>query len=464
VASEVSLLLLVNAGYFLVGFAGLAALGWVTQERATWYRIGVAYPLGLGLVVIPASYLALLGLPVGQTAVGVSVVVGIAAAVRVGLWRRGSERVSRAVRSRPTAGGVVGAGLGVVLAVLLVYAARTFATRPILEWDSWAIWMTKARLLYADPALAPALLRSGNYGQAPYPLGLPTLEALGFSAMGQFDGTVIGLQFLLLACAFPLALWSILRARARPWMIALVSLAIVGAPQILFQLMTKYADVPLGLFVGLGVAGGAAWAVSPENERWLLGCFVAFLGLAAVTKSEGFLFALAGIVALIAATLVMRSTRRVAEAAVASGALLVVMIPWRVYCSVHGLTTPDYNLSNAASPSYLRAHADRVGPAAHELWRQLTNTSSWGLLAWVILLAVVVGAAGAKWHLLAFAGIWLVLAAGGLLVTYWISVLPVSSHLTNSSYRTIVSLLVGGAAMVPLFVFPRPAPAESETA
>jgi hypothetical protein len=455
VASELALLLVVNVAYFVVGMAWLAAFKWVTRDRATWYRVGAAYPLGLVVVVIPASYLAVFGVPVATSALVVGVVVFISGTLRLRPWSRGGERVSRPVRARPTVGGVAGAALGLVLAVLLLYAVRTFATRPLIEWDSWAIWMAKARLLYTDPSLAPAILRSGTYGQAPYPLGLPTLEALGFRAMGQYDGTVIGVQFLLLACAFPIALWSVLRARARPWMIALVSLAIVGAPELLFQLMTKFADVPLGLFVGLGVAAGAAWVVSTESERWLLGCFVAFLGMASVTKSEGFLFGLAGAVALGVAALTTRNSRRVAEAAIAIGALFVVMIPWRVYCSAYGLTTPDYNLSNAANPSYLRAHVDRVRPAASELWTQLTNSSRWGLLVWVILLAVVVGLAGARWRLLTFAGIWLVLAAGGLLLTYWISVLPVTSHLTNSSYRTIVSLLVGGAAMVPLLVFPR---------
>ena len=45
------------------------------------------------------------------------------------------------------------------------------------------------------------------------------------------------------------------------------------------------------------------------------------------------------------------------------------------------------------------------------------------------------------------------LAITGLLVTYWISVLPTGQHL-DASDRTIVSLLVGGAALAPLFLFP----------
>jgi hypothetical protein len=38
-----------------------------------------------------------------------------------------------------------------------------------------------------------------------------------------------------------------------------------------------------------------------------------------------------------------------------------------------------------------------------------------------------------------------------------VSTLPVESNLTNTSFRTIVSLLIGGVALVPLLVFRRPA-------
>lgn len=448
---ELAGLAIVNVAYLAVGAAALVLPGWVSREPATWYRLGAAYPVGIVVVVVPASYLALVRVPVSATATVVGVAVVGFASWRLKVWRRGFAR------PRIGNGSFVARLCGLVIAVLLVYALRTFATRPLLEWDSWVVWMSKARLLYENPSAAPAALRSGSYGQAPYPLGLPTLEALGFSAMGRFDGMVIAVQFLFLAMAFPIALWSLLRTRARSWMVALTSLVIVCAPQILYQLLTRYADVPLGLFVGLGLAAGAGWAVSRRSERWLLGAFALFVGMAGIMKSEGFLFALAACVALAATTLVARNRARAVEAAVAIGGVLVIALPWQLYCAAYGLSTQDYDLANMVRPSYLSAHADRLGPTVSELWTQLTNAHAWGLLTWVIVLALLAGALAARWRLLTFAGVWLVLAIGGLLMTYWISVLPVESHLTNTSNRTIVSLLIGGAAMVPLFVFPRAA-------
>jgi hypothetical protein len=445
VALEVTGLLIVNAAYAAVGAAALAGLGYLT-----WPRLGLVLPLGLVLVAVPASYVALLGVPVGLTAtvVGVLIVAG-------GCWRAGAwnARVRRPVIGWPAPSSAVALGLAFVLAVLLAYAARTFAIRPLVDWDGWAVWTAKARLLYTDASIAPQALRSGSYGQAPYPIGLPTVEALGFGAMGRYDGTLIGVQFLLLAAAFPLALWTLLRDYARSWVIVLAAIAVVGAPQILYQLLTHYADVPLGLFVGLGLAAGAAWLAGP-GEPWLLVPFVAFLGMAGITKSEGFLFALLGAVSLLLVKLASRERAGLRACAIGVAGVLTVILPWRVYCSVYGLSTPDYDLAHVVDVGYLRDHRDRVSPVLRELWRQLVAQNKWAILVWAIVLALAAGLVAGRWRVLGFAVCWLALSSAGLVVLYWASNLPLTSNLDNTSYRTVVSLLVGGASVAPLLVFP----------
>jgi hypothetical protein len=449
VAVELAGLLVLNAGYAVAGLMLLALLG-----APTWQRAGVALPLGLVALVVPASYLALLEVPVGWTAGLVWAAIVGAGTVKLRLWERLPVRRPRVAPRVPGVGAAAALAVAAVIAVVLLYAARTFAVRPLVEWDGFAIWMAKARLLYTDPSVAPAALRSGNYGQTPYPLGLPTLEALGFGAMGRYDPTLIGVQFLLLAASFPLALWSLLRARARPVVVALAGLAVVAAPQILYQLMTKYADVPLGLVAGLGLAAGGAW-LAGDRERWLLVCFAAFLGLAGVTKSEGFLFALAAVVALPASAALARDRRAIRPALFAAAGVLALIVPWRIYCAVYGLTTPDYNLNRVVDVSYLHAHSDRVRPVASELWRQATDASKWGFLTWVILLALAAAVVAGRWLVVGFTAGWLALSSAGLVILYWASNLGLPSHLTNTSYRTIVSLLIGGAALVPLLAFPR---------
>ena len=44
------------------------------------------------------------------------------------------------------------------------------------------------------------------------------------------------------------------------------------------------------------------------------------------------------------------------------------------------------------------------------------------------------------------------LAFCGLVLTYWLSVLPLASDLSNSSYRTVASIVIGISCLVPLLV------------
>jgi hypothetical protein len=451
VTVELTGLAIVNAAYALVGAAAFVAGGWVKpDEPATWRRLGAAYLFGIAVLVIPASYLSLLQIPVGWSAFVLGLLIVGLAIRRVGVPRR----LPRPHVRRPSREAVAAAAITTVGLVVLAYSFRTFVVRPLVEIDAWAIWAAKARLLYQAPGAAPAALRSGLYGQAPYPLAVPTLQALGFGAMGRFDGTVIGAQFAGLAFGFVAALWSILERHARPVAIALSMTAVVVAPQILYQLLTHYADVPLGLFVGLGVAAGAAWTARPERDGWLLACSVCFLGFAGLTKSEGLLFAGAGAAALLAAQ-VGCGRERWRPALVAVAALAAILAPWRLYCIAYGLTTPDYDLANVSKVGYLRSHSDRVGPTVQELWRQLHSWHGWGYLLAAIAAGIATGLIGRRWRTTGYVVVWLALASAGLVLIYWISTLPTSSNLTNSSYRTIVSLLVGGTSMLPLLIAPR---------
>jgi hypothetical protein len=83
VAVELAGLLVLNAGYVVAGVGLLALI-----ERLTWTSAGVAFPLGLVALTVPASYLALLGIPVGWTAGIVLAVIAVAAVCRTRAWRR----------------------------------------------------------------------------------------------------------------------------------------------------------------------------------------------------------------------------------------------------------------------------------------------------------------------------------------------------------------------------------------
>jgi hypothetical protein len=349
-------------------------------------------------------------------------------------------------RRRPDVESLAAYVLLAVAAAFGVLAARLLAAKPLLEFDGWAIWATRARALYefGDPA-AP-VFTDPNYPALQYPLLVPALEAVGFRFMGGFDGTLIDLQLLGLAVAFVGGAWSLLRERTRPLLLAAVLLAIVTAPTFTNQLQTNYADVPLAMLLALGLAALAAWLA--DGDPGLLPAAALFLGAAALTKNEGEMFAVA---AYVAAFAVARAGQR-RPLALAALATLAIELPWRVWVQAKGVKIADYSLANLFDPGYLWESRDRVGPAFEELLFQLRIESSWSFLPWLVLFALVAAVVLRRGRLALFAAAWFALSLAGLLAIYWISRNPITDNLFNSSDRTTVTLMIGSALLVPVLL------------
>jgi hypothetical protein len=430
-----------NALMFVLGMGLLPLLRLVSTRRELLARLPLAYAAGLAATGILAADLAVVDVPMGWVVLAVLATVSAAVGLRrlPGGWR------GRGIRPLELPAYAVLA----VIAAFAVPAAKLLAVNPLNAIDGWAIWGLRARALYDFGHPVAPVFTDPAYQALQHPLLLPGLEALDFRVMGQFDGTVVHLQLLGFAIAFVGGAWGLLRTRVPPFLLASVLLAAVTAPTFFNQLPSNYADVPVAVFVALGVA-----ALATEQ----LPAATLFLGAAALTKNEGEMFAL---MAFIAAALVARRAQ-LRPLAVAALVVFAIDLPWRIWIWVHHVKIAEYSISNLVNPRYLYDHRDRVGPSAHELWHQL-----WRLEAWSFTVPLVLaGLAGAivlrRYRVAIFGASWLVLSFAGLLAIYWISTNPLKSHLTDSADRTIDSLVFGGLLLVPLLlaVQREPEPAE----
>jgi hypothetical protein len=264
--------------------------------------------------------------------------------------------------------------------------------------------------------------------------------------MTTFDGTTLHLQLLGLAAAFVAGAWSLLRGHAPSLLLAAVLLALLTAPSFFGQLQTASADVPLALAIALGVTALAAWIRT--GERGLLPAATLFLTAGAMTKNEGELFALTAFLAAFAAT--PRARRR--ALARAGGAWAALVVPWHLWLLAHGVTGTTFELSNLLDPGYLVDNAHRVGTAAEQLLDQIWLASSWSRLPLVVLAGIACALALRRLRVTSFAVAWLLLSFGGLLLVYWASPFTLENNLYNSADRTIDTLVIGGALLVPVLL------------
>jgi hypothetical protein len=440
VTDRILALVVANVLMLALGAGMLPLLRLARTRRELLTRLPLAYPVGIAGTGILTAHLALLHVPIGRIGLPVLSATSLVLGLRRLPGGHRSRRARNVIRALPAL------TLLAVTAAFFVQATRLFAVKPLVEFDGWAIWATRAQALYDFGHPVAPVFTDPTYPALQYPLLLPSLEALDFRFMGTFDGSLIHLQLLGFAIAFVSGAWILLRNQAPSVLLAAVLLAIVTAPTFFHQLPSNFADVPLALFVALGVASLAAWLAS--GGQGLLPAAALLLGAAALTKNEGELFALAAYASAFLAA--GRSRRR--PVALAAAATFALELPWRIWVQAHHLPTRDYALSNLFDPSYLWHHRSRVGPSAHELLTQIWASGSWSYIVPLVLLGLAAAPLMRRTRVAAFGAAWLVLSFAGLVAIYWISRNPLSSHLFNSSDRTIDSLVIGGALLVPVLL------------
>jgi hypothetical protein len=436
------LLLAANGLELAVGAGIVLALGLADTHRASLARLGLAYAVGLAAVGILGATLALVGVLLNLPELGVLALCSLA----IGLYRR--QLRPDPGRRRLGAGAVLAGGVGLLTTLLLAVTAAAYAVSPLVEWDGWAIWGTKAQALYDFGGAAGPVLSSTMYAQPTYPLLLPVLEATDYRAMGMVDTSVVHLQLALLAVAFAGGLFGLLWRRAPSVLIAATALAILAAPEVLQQLGTGYADIPLAFFVALGVVALARWLA--DREAGMLPLAVLFLGAGTLTKSEGAVFAAAAFVPALA-FVVLHDRRRCGRLLAAAAAVVAVSVPWRIFTAVHHLAVGSIRVSDLLRPSTLASHASRVVPAAHALAEQL-GPLRWAELITLVLLAFAAAVLSGNRLLASFAATWLIVSFAGLVLNYWISPLPLAWYLGTSDSRVVDTLVIGAAALAPLLV------------
>jgi hypothetical protein len=425
-----------NLLILVAGLGLLPLLGAARSWRELLSRCGLAYLCGLVLVGIVSAHLALVHVTVGWVGLALLATGAVAAA----LWRlRGT---ARPLPARP--GWVDLAGAAALTALIVEYA-RAFRVAPLNRYDAWAIWALKGHALYAFGWADPVVFAGTSYRFAnlDYPLLLPSLEAIDFRAMGAFDTRLLHVQFLLFLVAAVLALVALLHDVVPPLVLWVSVLALALAPAVFDQLLTAYADLPLALVFGVGVAAIGRW--TSTNERWSLAIATLCFGGALLTKNEGSLVVFAVFLGML---IVARPCWR--TLAVAAAVDVALVVPWRIYVGIHHLHDINYSFLNSFDYGHIHGRAG-VGPIAFRtLGEQMVDPGQWGLLVPIAAAIVVIALVTGPRTLPLFALVWTLVSWLGLSWIYVISHYEYSYYLDSTKERVVASIVVGLAALTPL--------------
>ena len=182
--------------------------------------------------------------------------------------------------------------LVVTMAGLAMIAVGALSS-PLVEWDAFAIWGFKAKVLTHEalrptPAYFHDLTLS--YSHLDYPLMVPFLTAGAYAAMGTVDDQTGKLVSVFLDVLIVPMVYLGLR-----WKLRRLPAACLSAILAMLPVMFRYggvgcADLPLAMFYAGSILYVARWIDRQQGPDLILA--ILFSAFAAFTKNEGMVLAL----------------------------------------------------------------------------------------------------------------------------------------------------------------------------
>ncbi|KAB2891961.1 MAG: hypothetical protein F9K32_02195 [Desulfobulbaceae bacterium] len=271
----------------------------------------------------------------------------------------------------------------VIIAISVVWAALMSVIVVPDDWDAWAIWAAKAKVLALGNG---PLFDVGHFGHADYPLLWPSLWAFSGWLGGGWEemwsrgwGTVF----------FVFCLWEITvvieRETGRRDIGLLGAALFASMPMVPLIVSWSYAETPFWMMTLCSFGCLMLWRGSRESVHLVVAAALA--AGAAYTKNEGILFF--GMSALW--ILIVAQGQRIRTLILFSTVFSLLYLPWAIW--IHCIL----NLGSHATAGIHLDHenvvrvADRIPKAMAAIGGMWSDIRRWNLVLWAVGIATVLG-------------------------------------------------------------------------
>jgi hypothetical protein len=273
------------------------------------------------------------------------------------------------------------APLFITLAGLVMIGVVALSS-PLAEWDAFAIWGFKAKVLthealHSTPACFHDL--SLSYSHLDYPLMVPFLTAGAYAAMGTIDDQTGKLVSVFLDVLLVPMVYLGLRWKLRRLPAACLSAILAMLPVMFRYAGVGCADLPLAMFYAGSIFYVAKWI---DRQQWPdLILAILFSAFAAFTKNEGAVLALINGMVILGFGFGGGRRRAWIGAAAFFTGLLAMDAAWFIWSRSLPRTHEDYGskLLSLAVVTQLPRFKEII-PA---MLVQMTEVQDWGLL-WIM--------------------------------------------------------------------------------
>lgn len=397
-----ALLLILALGYFLVGISFYPA-GRVESAALVWLLgAGVFSLLLFGLDRLHVSYFHQLA--------ALSCLAGLGPLLGFARLSHPSSRQPRPLNAEEVASSDATPSAPIfplsprllvplsilILAFYLLYVILLTTGRPFTLWDSWVNWGMKARTIWLEEGITPAVYADPSRAVTlqDYPLFVPLVESWFFNWLNAADDRLAAIVFPLTYLALLVLLYSAGRRQSLPRYLAL--LVVIAAAQPLAGLFAgAYTDGILAAYAAVAAIYLLEWLNKGTAGALLIAAIAA--GLLPWIKREGVLLLASLLAALLLVgilrpanpvgflkpagflTLPNHRTRRALVALLAAAAVLAG--PWLLFTAANGISNDAFL---PLTPATLLANIGRLPVIAYYELKNLLHPR-W-LFLWPLLL------------------------------------------------------------------------------
>jgi hypothetical protein len=362
---------------------GYGVLGCLRMSLTRIERFAMAAILGPGIFGLCLIFLSMLGV---RPARGEIVLLGAAFAVIAAAgWMAGGypkplplspQRIPRwAFLLCPL---FVGYGLYAVATDVLVF--------PTLEWDAFAIWQLKAKVLASAPLVPrPSYFHDVrlSFSHLRYPVLWPMICA-GVHAANQSLREGLGkLPAYLFYIGMGASIYGLLRRYRGPAPAIIAASLVLTMPVVYRYGGSGTAEMALTAFYAASIICILRWQ---ERQRWNdLVLAALFSAAMAWTKNEGQVLALINALVILALTPNPRSRRNLLAVLAFAAIVFLLFLPWLLY--IRPLPRSDEDYAGHLNFHEIVTHADRLPAIALAMARELILFKDWGIF-WILLIAL----------------------------------------------------------------------------
>ena len=402
----------------LVGYALLSAVH--SSNRMTIVQlIGLGPAVGAGTMGLLLFWASLIGFAPSRKVLAIIGVLTLASLLVMKKKQR-LARINILATEWKKGDGWMFVPLVITLAALVMIVVVALSS-PLTEWDAFAIWGFKAKVL-AHEALRPTPAYfhdlTLSYSHLDYPLMVPFLTAGADAAMGTIDDQTGKLVSVFLDVLLVPMVYLGLRWKLRRLPAACLSAILAMLPVMFRYAGVGCADLPLTMFYAGSIFYVARWIDRQQGQDLTLA--ILFSAFAAFTKNEGAVLALMNGAVLLGYGLWNGRRRAWVGAAVFFAGLLAVDAAWLIWSRGLPRTHEDYG-SKLLSPLVV-THLPRLKEIIPAMLVQTAELQVWGLL-WimVVMLALLGWRALARPYVLA---LWILLVMHLMVYALAYSVTP----------------------------------------